>query len=99
IDRLIELEEKRAEQLQAAQDLNRQANEVSQSISKATDDADRQQRIAHGRLLREQKDAAQKAHDELEAAILEILKPIPNLTHPDVPVGGEDDANEIALGR
>ena len=99
IDRLIELEQQRGEQLQAAQDLNRQANEVSQSISKASDDAERQQRIAQGRSLREQKDAAQKAHDELEAAILEILKPIPNLTHPDVPVGGEDDANEIALGK
>jgi seryl-tRNA synthetase len=99
IDRLIELEEKRAERLLAAQELNRQANEVSQSISRASDDADRQRRIAQGRQLREQKDAAQKAHDELDAAILEILKPIPNLTHPDVPLGGEDDAVEVGIGK
>jgi len=99
IDRMVRLETERAELLQTAQELNRQANEVSQSIGKATDDADRQSRIARGRELREQKDAAQKAHDELEAEILEILRFVPNLTHPDVPVGGEDDAVEVAIGK
>lgn len=99
IDRMVRLETERAELLQTAQELNRQANEVSQSIGKATDDADRQSRIARGRELREQKDAAQKAHDELEAEILEILRFVPNMTHPDVPVGGEDDAVEVAIGK
>jgi seryl-tRNA synthetase len=99
IERMIRLETERAGLLQTAQELNRQANEVSQSIGKATDDADRQSRIARGRELREQKDAAQKAHDGLEAEILEILRFVPNLTHPNVPVGGEDDAVEVAIGK
>lgn len=99
IDHLVELERHRAERLHTAQELNRQANEVSQSISRATDAADRESRIARGRELREQKEAAQKAHDELEAAIVELVRQIPNLTHPDAPDGGEDDSVEVGRGR
>ncbi len=99
LDRFVELETRRTECLQQAQELNRQANEVSQSIGKATDDADRQARIARGRELRAEKDAAQKAHDEIEAELAELIKQIPNQTHPDVPSGGEDDAVEIGRGR
>lgn len=99
IDRIVELELKRTERLQATQELNRQANEVSQSVGKAKDDAERQQRVAQGRALREQKDAAQKEHDELEAEITSLLLRVPNLTHPDAPRGGEDDAVEVGRGK
>lgn len=99
IDRLVRLEIERAERLQAAQELNRLANEVSQSIGKASDDADRQARIATGRELREQKDAAQKAHDEIDAEIIDLIRQLPNMTHPAAPLGGEDDAVEVAFGK
>ncbi len=99
IDRIVELETKRTEKLQTAQELNRQANEVSQSVGKTKDDAERQQRVAQGRALREQKDIAQREHDELEAEILDLMLRVPNLTHPDAPRGGEADAVEVALGK
>lgn len=99
IDALVALEKRRAGQLQAVQELNRQANEVSQSIGKASDPQDRQRRIDEGRQLRQQKDAAQKVHDELDREIIEQLKLIPNLTHPQVPDGGEDDAVELQRGK
>ena len=99
IDRLVELEQERNQRLQTAQELNRLANEVSQSISKASDAEDRAARIARGRELREQKDAAQTAHDALDAEILDLLRQIPNLTHPDAPDGGEEDAVEVGRGR
>jgi len=99
VDHLVELERDRAERLHTAQELNRQANEVSQSISRASDAADREIRIARGRELREQKEAAQKAHDELESEIAELVRQIPNLTHPDAPDGGEDDSVEVGRGK
>jgi seryl-tRNA synthetase len=99
IDRIVELEVKRTEKLQTAQELNRQANEISQSVGKAKDATERQQRVAEGRALREQKDVAQREHDELEAEILDLMLRVPNLTHPEAPRGGEDDAVEVALGK
>jgi len=99
VDRIVELELKRTEKLQAAQELNRQANEVSQSVGKAKDDAERQQRVAMGRQLRDQKDVAQREHDEIESEVIELLLCIPNLTHPAAPRGGEDDAVEVAVGK
>ncbi len=99
IDRFVELELQRTEKLQTAQELNRQANEVSQSVGKAKDTDERQQRVALGRSLRDQKDVAQREHDELEAEINELLLRVPNLTHPDAPRGGEEDAIEVAFGK
>lgn len=99
IDQLVELERQRLAKLQQAQELNRQANETSKGIGKAKDQQEREQMIARGRQLREDKDTAQKEHDRLENEILEIQRGIPNLTHPDVPIGGEDDAAELSLGK
>lgn len=99
VNRIVELESKRLEKLQQAQELNRQANETSKGIGKAKDDAERQAMIAQGRRLREQKDAAQREHDELEQQLHTLQQVLPNLTHPDVPSGGEEDAKELGRGK
>ena len=99
IDQLVALESDRLAKLQLAEDLNRQANEVSKKIGPAKDNEERQKWIEQGRSLREQKEAAQTAHDELEAQILELQTVIPNMTHPDAPTGGEEDANELSFGK
>ncbi|TWU32950.1 serine--tRNA ligase [Novipirellula artificiosorum] len=99
IEKIVSLEEQRLAKLQLTQDLNRQANEVSKKIGPAKDAAERQQWIEKGRELRDQKDAAQREQDELEAQVIELQTVIPNLTHPDAPTGGEEDANELSLGK
>ncbi len=93
VDGLVKLETKRRELLQKVQDLNTQANQVSKTIGQAKDAAERDARKEEGRKLREQKDAAQTEHDELEEKILDIARMIPNLTHPDAPLGEDDQAN------
>jgi seryl-tRNA synthetase len=51
-------------------------------------------------VLRERKDAAQSEHDRLDVQVLELLSHIPNLTHPQAPVGADDNANlEVARGK
>ena len=75
------------------EELNRQANEVSKSIGKAKDAAEREARKAEGRALRE---ANRRGQAELDAIIAEadaILRTIPNLSHPDAPVGADEQAN------
>ncbi|MEZ6094792.1 MAG: serine--tRNA ligase [Pirellulaceae bacterium] len=100
VDRLIELETQRREKLQQVEDLNRQSNEVSKSIGKAPDADERERRKEEGRKLREAKDAAQQEHDQLEIAIREIQMHVPNMAHPDAPIGGDDESNlEVGRGK
>jgi len=99
VDRIISLDGRRLAALQLAEDLNRQANETSKQIPKASDQETRNELIEKGRELRQQKDAAQQEQDQLDQEIRELIAAIPNMTHPDVPSGGEDDAVEIAFGK
>ena len=100
VDRLVALEAKRRELLNQAQELNRQANEVSKSIGKAKDAEEREARKEEGRKLREDKERVQSEHDELDKEITELQSGIPNLSHPDAPVGEDDKSNlEIRTGK
>jgi seryl-tRNA synthetase len=93
IDRLIELELQRRQKLQLSQELNRRANEVSKSIGASKDAAEREARKEEGRSLRDQRDAVQGDHDSLESEILAIQRMVPNMAHPDAPVGKDESAN------
>jgi seryl-tRNA synthetase len=99
IDRLVAIEaERRAVQTKIDQ-LNREANEVSKSIGQAKDPSEREARKEQGRQLREQvtavSDQLKLVSDEADG----ILRTIPNLTHSEAPVGGEDAAREVRLGK
>lgn len=100
VDRLVELELQRRSKSNEAQELNRQANEVSKNIGKAKTAEEREQLKEQGRVLREQKDAAQVLHDQLDAQVHELQMHIPNLTHPSAPIGADDTANtECGFGK
>src|SRR5690349_4254101 len=99
VDGVVKLDAKRRELAKQVQDLNTQANQVSGKIGKAKDAAEREAFKDEGRKLREQKDEAQKQLDALDAEIIALLRMIPNLTHPDAPIGGEDAAREVKLGK
>jgi seryl-tRNA synthetase len=78
--------------------LNQQAGQVSKSIGKAADAAEREAMKAEGRRLREEVAALEAKAGEIVREADEILRAIPNLTHPAAPVGGEADAAEIRRG-
>jgi seryl-tRNA synthetase len=98
VERLIELEAARRLKLQAVEEANRKANDVAKMIGKAKDAAERDAMKEEGRRLRELKDAAQVEHDDLDAQARAVQATIPNLTHPDAPVGGEHDSREVKRG-
>jgi seryl-tRNA synthetase len=99
VDRLVEIETSRRQKLHEVEELNRRANEVAKSIGQTKDAAERERRKEEGRRLREAKDAAQSEHDRLDREASAIQATIPNLTHPDAPVGGEQDSREVRRGR
>ncbi|EMI52305.1 serine--tRNA ligase [Rhodopirellula sallentina] len=99
VQSICELESQRLAALKRSQEFNTQANETSKRIAGAKDNEERQKLIAEGRALREQKDAAAAEQSDLEAKILELQTVLPNLTHPAVPDGGEDDAKELGFGK
>ncbi|MCA9218031.1 MAG: serine--tRNA ligase, partial [Planctomycetales bacterium] len=98
VDRFVELDELCRSKLNDVQELNRQANEVSKSIGKAKDADEREARKDEGRRLREQKDAAQADHDQLLEELIAIQRAIPNMAHPDAPIGVDDKSN-LEVGR
>jgi seryl-tRNA synthetase len=98
VDELVRLEAERKARLAESEELNRRANEVSRSIGQAQDEQQREARKEEGRRLREQKDAAQADVDRLNEEILEIQGALPNMAHPDAPVGIDDKAN-LEIGR
>ena len=87
-------------QLQADVDrLNHEAGQVSKSIGQAADAAEREARKADGRRLREEVGAIEDRLAKIAAEAEEILRQMPNLTHPAAPVGGEDAAVELRRGK
>jgi seryl-tRNA synthetase len=100
LERFVELDTLARTKLQDVQELNRKANEVAKSIGQAKDAEEREARKSEGRELRELKDAAQQEHDRLLEELTEIQRSIPNMAHPDAPVGGDDQSNlEIRRGK
>ena len=100
VHHMVELELRRREMLKEVEQLNRRANEVSKSIGSAADESEREARKDEGRQLREQKDNRQAEHDQLDEQIGSLQAAIPNMSHPDAPVGEDDKANlEIRRGN
>ena len=100
VARFVELESQRRKLQAEVEELSRQANVVSKSIGQAKDDAEREARKDEGRRLRELKDADRRQHIErLAAEAGAIHNAMPNLTHPEAPVGGEDASKELRRGN
>jgi seryl-tRNA synthetase len=100
VDRFLELEAQRRAKKNQVDQFNQQANEVSKSIGKAKDPAEREARKEEGRKLREQTAQVQLDLDQIEVELDKVHRSIPNITHPDAPVGPGDQSNvEIFRGQ
>lgn len=98
VDRFVALEAERREMQVTVEELNRKANEVSKSIGKAKDADEREARKEEGRKLREQTNEMRAKLDEIASLMDAIHRSIPNMSHPEAPVG-EDDKSNLELGR
>lgn len=99
VARFVALETERRALQQAAEELNRQANAVSKTIGQAKDDAEREVRKEEGRKLRSEKEVKQADLDRITAEADAILRNMPNLTHPESPIGDEAASLELRHGE
>jgi seryl-tRNA synthetase len=95
VDRVVQLDDQRKHLVQAAQVKQQRANEVSKLIPKEKDQAKKQELIAEGRKLREEVAAVEGQLKQVEVDLRAALAAIPNMSHPDAPVGGTPADNKV----
>ena len=87
IGRIVELRNQRSTQIGEADGRRRAQKETSSRIPKATDPDQKQTLIARGKELRQQISEIDEQLKVTECELRELQSGIPNLTHPDAPIG------------
>jgi seryl-tRNA synthetase len=96
VDRAVELEGERRALLQSVEEIRRRQNEVAQATGKERDSQKRAAFIEEGKALKSRVADEEDQLRLLEGSLNLRLRRIPNLTHPDAPVGRtEEDSREI----
>ena len=94
IDRLLEVDAQRRDQMGTLEEKKAEQNRVSQEIARATNDATRQTMIAQMQTLKE---AIRTAEDDLKPVIEEwqqLMLQVPNIPDMSVPEGTDDSQNQ-----
>lgn len=94
IDTVVRLRDERAQLIAEGDGLRREQKETSTQIPKASAE-DKPVLIAKGKELREQVGTTEAKLKKVEADLYEVQSAIPNMTHPDTPIGGEDGYNVV----
>ncbi|MEZ6064449.1 MAG: serine--tRNA ligase [Planctomycetaceae bacterium] len=90
IDALLQLRDRRSELIQRGDKLRGEQKDVAGRIPKATAD-ERPELVARGKELKTLVAEIEAEAKQVEADLRELQMAIPNMTHPDAPVGGEED--------
>ena len=90
VDRVVQLDDQRKHLIQTTQTLQQRQNEISKLIPKEKDKDKKQALIQEGRELRDKVAGLETQLKELEVDLVAAVKTIPNMTHPDAPVGSEN---------
>ncbi|MDO5553447.1 MAG: serine--tRNA ligase [Planctomycetia bacterium] len=99
VDRFVELETLRRDNQKKLEQLRQESNMVSKSIGKATPE-ERPAKMELGRQLRESITGITNILDEIEQEADAIVRSIPNMAHPDAPIGDDDTSNqETSFGK
>jgi seryl-tRNA synthetase len=93
VDRVVALESERKTLLQAVEEIRRRQNEVAQSTGKERDPQKRSALIDEGKRLKLSVADEEDRLRRLEAEMNQRLRRVPNLTHPDAPIGQTEDAS------
>jgi len=96
VDAVIRLRDQRNALIVRGDEIRRQQKEVSAKIPKASAD-ERPALIEQGKVLRDDVSAIDEQLKVVEEQLRSEQARIPNLTHPEAPIGGEADAREIRV--
>jgi len=95
VDAVLEADRRRREAIHAVETLRAEGGAASKRISTMRDPAEREQAIAAQREVKARLADAEAAVEPLERAFTERMLELPNLPHPDVPVGPDESANQV----
>jgi seryl-tRNA synthetase len=96
VDRVVALEKEWKGLLQQVEGIRRRQNEVAQATSQEKDPSRRAELVAEGKRLKTEIAAREETLKRLDAELKRRLARLPNMTHPDAPIGaGEDDNREL----
>ena len=90
VDEVLEADRRRCAPSAAVETLRAERTTVSKAIRDTKDPAAREAAIAAQRSMGERIAAAEAAVAEAEAAFGRLMLELPNLPHPDVPVGADE---------
>ncbi len=97
VDRLLELDEKRRKLIQDVESFSAQKNSLNEKIQKASAE-ERPKIIEEGKKIKAELEAKEPELKKISEKFEQILLTVPNLTHPDSPIGKTDEENqEIAV--
>lgn len=92
-DEVVRLYNKRTELVTALQELQTKRNENAKSMKGKLPDDERKRLIEEGKALKEKIAASEKELADTEAALDAAGRQIPNMAHPDAPIGKVDSEN------
>lgn len=95
LDNLLALRQSRSELIVSLDKDRQRQNEIAQAIPKEKSPEARQSLIEQGKALKQSVPAVEGKLKEIEAEIRAALVTIPNLTHPDAPIGEEADSKTV----
>ncbi len=95
---VVELADRRSELIQELNELKQRQNQMAKSIGKERDEAARGRLIEESRTMKERLPAKEGELHEVEARLREEQLKIPNMTHPDSPIG-KDDTENVEIRR
>ena len=93
LDSIVALRQQRSELISTGDELRRQQKETSSQIPQADDENQKQTLIERGRELRDVVQNNEAQLQEVEENIRAVQLQIPNMSHPEAPVGQGDEAH------
>jgi seryl-tRNA synthetase len=95
VDRVVQLDDERKRLVQQTQTLQQRQNEISKLIPREKDKDRKQALIQEGKELRAQVAALETQSRQVESELRVALSAIPNMSHPEAPVGKEARDNKV----
>jgi len=95
VDRVVALDDQRKQVVHAMQLVQQRQNEISKSIPKEKDKEKKQALIDEGRKLRDEVAKHEAQLKQIETDLRAVLMTIPNMSHPQAPVGGTPEDNKV----
>jgi seryl-tRNA synthetase len=95
---VVELADRRSALMQELNELRQQQNQLAKSVGKERDPEARERLIAESRSMKERIPEKERELADVEGRLREEMVGIPNMTHPDAPIG-KDDSENVEIRR